>query len=288
MHPARPALALLALLCLGWHGMSQANDEVPLLFGVFPFLPPTQLETLFVPVAIDLSRTIRRPVQFRTRPSFAEFDDEVARQTYDLVFMQPFSYARLARQNGYESFVRSATPINAVFVTTEDSPVKTIDDLRGRVLATPPASAAVTLLGLQLLLENHLQPGKDIRLDNRNSHFSCIRRIRIGKAAACVTAKHPLGVFEQKSGIHLRTIAESETIPASTYAIHRRVDPVLRDKLAQRIIGWKDNEEGQKILKDFRHSYYIPSRDSDYDPVRNILDKLNRIMPHETRGERPE
>lgn len=278
------SIQMLFLLWLGCCGPVFSDEETPLEFGVFPFLPPAQLEDLFVPVAIDLSRAIGRPVQFRTRPSFAEFDEAIAQQTYDLVFVQPFSYARLAHQNGYTAIARNNTPINAIIITTENSPIRTINDLRGKVLATPPPSAAVTLLGIQLLMDNQLQPGKDIRLDNQGSHFSCIRRVRIGKADACVTAKHPLNVFESKSGTKLRIIAQSRTIPASTFAIHQRVKSGIRNKLEQRILGWPEREEGKYILEHLQHVGYIPSNDSDYDVVRDILDNIENTASAESRG----
>jgi len=272
----RSAQLIFITLCLGWLGVSYSEEDSPLQFGVFPFFPPAQLEDLFVPVAIDLSRAIGRPVQFRTRPSFAEFDEETAQQTYDLVYLQPFAYVRLGRQNGYETVARRATPLSAIFVTTEDSSIKKIGDLRGKILATPPASAAVSLLGLQLLMENQLQPGDDLKIDDRNSHFSCLRRIIIGKADACVTTNQPLVIFVKKSGAKLRVIAESKAIPATTFAIHRRVDPVLREKLVQRILGWKQNSEGKRILEKLHHTHYIPSHDSDYDLVREILDEIKK------------
>ncbi len=273
------SVQILFLLYLGWCAPVFSDEQTPLEFGVFPFLPPAQLEDLFVPVAIDLSRAIGRPVQFRTRPSFAEFDEEVAQQTYDLVYVQPFAYARLAHRNGYEAIARKKSLISAIFITTENSNIRTIGDLSGKVLATPPPSAAVTLLGVQLLLDNRLQPGKNIRLDNQGSHFSCIRRVMIGKADACVTAKQPLKVFERKSGTKLRVIAESRAIPASTFAIHRRVKPEVRDKLVERILGWRDQEEGKRILKNLHHTYHIPSHDQDYDVVRDILDEIKNTAP---------
>jgi len=272
----RSVQLIFITLCLVGHGISYSDDSSPLQFGVFPFFPPAQLEDLFVPVAIDLSRTIGRPVQFRTRPSFAEFDEETVQQTYDLIYMQPFAYARLGRQGGYETVARRATPLSAIFVTTEDSFIKKISDLRGKILATPPASAAVTLLGFQLLVESQLQPGGDVTLDDRNSHFSCLRRIMIGKADACVTTSQPLAIFQKKSGAQLRIIAESEAIPATTFAIHRRVAPALRDKLTKRILGWKQSDEGKRILEKLHHTHYIPSRDSDYDLVREILAEIKK------------
>lgn len=270
----RSAQLVFITFCLGWLGVSYSEEDPPLQFGVFPFFPPAQLEDLFVPVAIDLSRTIGRPVQFRTRPSFAEFDEETVQQTYDLVYLQPFAYARLGRQNGYETVARRATPLTAIFVTADDSSIKKIGDLRGKILATPPSSAAVTLMGLQLLMENQLQPGDDLKIDDRNSHFSCLRRIMIGKADACVTTNQPLVIFTKKSGAKLRVIAETRAIPATTFAIHRRVDPVVREKLVQRILGWKKDEEGRRILEKLHHTYYIPSHDSDYDVVREILAEI--------------
>lgn len=273
-HPTRSALLVIIILHLGWHTVLRADDNSPVLFGVFPFLSPAQLEHLFIPVAIDLSDTINRPVQFRTRPSFSDFDDELRKQTYDLVFIQPFEYARFARSTDYQAIARQAKPMRAIIVTTEDSEIKTIGDLRNKVLATPPPSAAVSLLGLRLLLNNNLQPDVDLRLDHQSSHFACMRRVLIGKAGACVTAGRPLNLFEEKSKIRFRVVAESETIPASTFAVHRRLDPALRDRLTQRITGWRNHPEGQRILEHLHQSYYIPSADSDYNPVREILRSL--------------
>ncbi len=269
-------LVAIFFLLPGWQAVVQASDKPPLLFGVFPFLPPAQLEDLYVPVAIDLSDTIDQPVQFRTRPSFSDFDNELAGETYDLVFIQPFSYARFSGDAGYITIARRGNPMRAVIVTTEDSPVKVIDDLQNGVLAAPPSSAAVSLLGIEMLLENNLQPGADPDMDYQNSHFACLRRVLIGKADACVTAGRPLSLFQEKSGIRFRTVAESRNIPASTFAVHRRIDPRLRDKIARRITGWHNHPEGRKILSILHQPYYEPSSDSDYDPVRKILEDMRK------------
>ncbi len=267
-----------AALCLP--GFAVCGDEpAPILFGVFPYLPTARLEQVYAPVAADLSEAVGREVQLRTRPSFSKFREELKRQTYDLIFIQPFDYVEIAEPHGYRSIALPKIPLKAVFVVREDSAVRELSQLRSQTLANPPIKAAVTLLGRLTLLENHLTPGKDIHLSYQNSHAACLRQVLIRKAAACVTAPAPLRIFQTQSGIKFRRLTTSQSIPGSTYAVHQRLPAQLAKALQAHISDWDNNPRGQKLLQSIKLPGFLASDDAKYNPVREILKQVEEV-PH--------
>lgn len=264
-------LLLIILIAAGNAVAATDRSEAPLLLGVFPYLPPARLERLYAPVAASLSQAIDRPIQLRTRPDFRSFSEEIKRQSYDLIFIQPFDYARLAAQHGYRALARPGKPLSAILVTRTESAIHSLDDLRGKPVATPPTRAAVSILGLKMLIGHGLKPGDDVRLIPRKSHLACIHMALTGKASACVTAPSPLSVFTGDSGIQFRVIATSNPVPASTFALHHRIAPSTREALLSQILNWDKHASGRKILNTLHHSPFIASHDEDYDPVRRIL-----------------
>jgi len=248
-----------------------ADNKQPLLFGVFPYLPPARLEQAYAPVAADLSEATGRQVQLRTRPTFLQFRKELENETYDLIFIQPFAYVETAAPHGYRSIARPARPLTALFVTHTDSPIKTIEDLRNETVAAPPIKAAVSLLGQQTLLDHQLIPGKSVHLTYQNSHAACLRQVLIHKAVACITADSPLALFQAQSAVNFRIVANSRPVPGTAYAVHTRVPKQIRDTLQKRITHWASTTRGQSLLDSVKMPGFVSSVDEDYDPVRTIL-----------------
>ena len=264
-------LRLLLAAAVTGAGACLADDTRPLIFGVFPYLPAAQLEKLYAPVAADLSSATGHEVQLRTRPSFSQFREELERQHYDLIFIQPIAYAQVASRNGYRAIARPEQALKAVFVARTDSEIQNLDDLRGSTLALPPRQAAVTVLARQTLAAQGLIPGTDLRLTYQNNHAACLRTVLIRKASACVTAPPPLQIFSQRTGVQFRTLAYSEPIPGSTYAVHDRLPPELRSAIAERIVSWRNTETGKTLLRSLKFSAFVDSSDEDYRGVRDIL-----------------
>jgi len=253
-----------------------ADNARPILFGVFPYLPPARLEQLYAPVAADLSEAIDHPVQLRTRPTFLQFRKELENETYDLIFIQPFAYVETAFPHGYRSISHPSKPLTAEFVTRTDSPVTTLADLNNEVIAAPPIRAAVSLLGNQTLREQQLIPGKNIRIIYQNSHAACLRQVLIRKAVACITAESPLKIFQAQSGVNFRILASSQPIPGSVYAVHDRISDLMRSTLQKRINQWSNTTRGRRLLNGIKMPGFVSSADKDYDSVRRILEQSRK------------
>lgn len=265
------ALALVSMVVpIGSYAAEPAIEPAPppYLFGVFPHLAVARLEKIYAPIAADFGRALDRRVYFRTKPSFEKFMEELRKQTYDIVFLQPFDYV-WAHDSGYLPLARRGEPLTAQIMIAEDSPLHALKDLKGGVVALPPAEAAVSHLAKLALLDAGLDPHRDVSLQYTKSHDSCLQRLLIGAVDACVTAAGPARFFQARMKVSFHILARSQTIPHALIAVHSRVPENERERLRAAILSWPDSPEGRRLLAAGELTPFQLALDDDYDVVRN-------------------
>jgi phosphonate transport system substrate-binding protein len=240
------------------------------VLGVFPYLPPRDLEKVFAPMAADLGKAVHHHIVLRSSTTYSRFAKRLDQQEFDIAFIQPFDYIRMADRFGYLPLATRSEKLTAIVVTGVDSPIQSVADLRGKRMALPPRQAAVSRLMRAFLKEHGLVAGKDIRLSYHRSHVACMRQVLIREADVCGTAAPALRFFQHKMKVKLKTIASSRSIPHTLFAISPRVPKSDRDAIRKRIVGWAHSEAGRKLLARGRLSPFVPIRDSDYNVVRHL------------------
>jgi phosphonate transport system substrate-binding protein len=240
------------------------------VLGVFPHLPPRDIEEVYAPIARDLGDRLGKPVVLSSSTTFDRFSENLDRQMFDIVLVQPFDYVRIADRFGYRPLATRDEKLATVLVVSQDSPLKSFSDLRGKHLALPDDTAAVSLLAIAHLRKLKLVPGKDVTVTFHRSHISCMQQVVIGEADGCGSAAPSVRFFERKMNVRLKTIDHTREIPHALFAIHPRVPAGDREKIRSRILGWSGTEEGRTILSRGELKPFVAIRDADYNVVRDF------------------
>lgn len=238
--------------------------------GVFPFMPMSALVKYFNSVGMDLTHQLNKRIIAQTRPTFEQFSQEIEKETYDIIFIQPFDYP-VAYQHNYRPLVRRSEGLVAILVTSFDSNINTISDLAGKTLASPPQESAIANIIKKELLTTKSNELDSIKIIYTRNHFACIQTVLVGNADACSTTT-PVLYHWQNSGMKkekLRIIHTTEAIPHSLYMAHKRVPEQDQEKIRQAIITWNIRPEGKMILKQFTLDKFVEAKDSEYDVIRN-------------------
>jgi len=238
--------------------------------GVFPHLPPRDLEKVFSPLAGDLGEAVHRKIVLTSSTTFDKFSANLFEEKYDIAFVQPFDYVEAADKHGYLPLATRQEKLTAIIVTKFNSPIKTLTDLRGKKLALPPAGSAVSRLLHAYLSKHGLKPDRDVELVHYRTHFSCMQQVIIGEVAACGTAPPTRFYFQSKYKVELPVIASTRGIPHALWIIQKRVPAADRKIILDRILSWGKTEKGKRMLSDGRLAPYIPITDADYNIVRQI------------------
>lgn len=237
--------------------------------GIFPYLAPRQTVEFYGPVAASMEAALGHPVRLESVPTFKDFKHAMSRRTYDIALIQPFDYPDVVEKYGYLPLAQMSVPLVTQLFVRADSAYQKLEDLRGSVIAMPPAEAANARMTLRALYENNLIPGRDVEVRYFNSHDSCIQQVWIGNASACGTARPPVQVFEQRMHASLRPIFDTAPIPHILFVAHPRMPVDQRAELQKLIIGWSQTDAGQRMLKNLALPGFTAVRPAEYAVMRN-------------------
>jgi len=270
-HFVRQILLLAVLLSFMQPAVFAAdkNEQVYSL-GVFPHLPPRDLEKVFAPMAADLAGVLGARVELHSSTTFKKFAERLDNEEFDIAFIQPFDYIRAADKHGYLPLATRTEKLATIVVTSVDSPLNSIQDLRNKKVALPPRTAAVSQLLRGYLKSQGINPDRDIKLSHYRSHVSCMQQVLIGEAVACGTAAPARRFFQSKFNISLKVIAKSREIPHTLWVAHKRLPAEVRAKILARIVDWSNTREGQALLERGKLTPFVAVTDKDYDVVRKL------------------
>jgi len=268
-----PHFAFVALLI---YSADLHSSESAYKLGVFPYLPPVQLEDLFVPIAIDFSTALDHKVIFRTTSTFEKYMERVAAQTYDILLIQPFYYVEAADQYSYLPLARYNKPLSALVMVKKESSFQSLSHLKKGIIVTPPKTSAVSYLFAAMLKQADIDPSTDVTIRHVREHVSCQQQVIIGKADACITTLFRMGNSDSTFRKRLRILAKSPSIPHTLFAIHPRIPEAQRNTIKKRILNWPNTSSGKTIINSLGFGEFVPATDSEYAPVRHYL----KTIPH--------
>lgn len=275
--PRTPLVLLLLLMMAVVPELVSAGDSATeptqksYVFGVFPHIPLAELLKVYTPIAENFEKGLNKPVELATRPSYEQFVDELNREAYDIAFIQPFDYPTAHDIHHYVPIARRISPLTAIFIVRKESPIQKLEDLRGKTLAEPAPSAAVTYLSRKALQNAGFDLKKDIKVVTGKNHISCIQMLLIGRADACTTVRPALEQYsDPKVFARFRIIYETPPVPHTLFIAHSRLSEAEIQKLQEIIISWPYNAEGKAILSKGPLVPFVKALDSEYDVIRQF------------------
>jgi len=261
------AAVLLILVMLPVQAATQDQPSESYHLGIFPYMAHRQTVEFFGPVAANMENALNHSIKLETVQTFPEFGHELEKQHYDIALIQPFDYPKAVEKYGYLPLARLSVPLVSQIYVRDDSKYHDITDLRGSVIAMPPESAASSIMTIRALYDHNLFPGRDVEIRFFKSHDSCIQQVWAGNASACGTAKPPILVFEKRMQAKLRSVYDTPAIPHALFVVNPRVPDKQRDILQKLIIGWKNTQDGQKLLKNLGFPGFVKPNPSEYSKM---------------------
>jgi ABC-type phosphate/phosphonate transport system substrate-binding protein len=282
----RLGLVEVVLLCLAvlaapvqeaWATGSDGQNPPVYRFGVFPYVPALTIDRIFGPIAASFAAELGRPVHLKTRSSFEQFAEQLEEQAYDIIFVHPFFYVQAADRYDYLPLARLEGQLTAIVLVREERAWRSWSDLAGKIVATPPALAAVSELARLALLDAGVVPGVDTTLRHFQTKASCLQAVSMGTADACVLPTFVIPQLEAVGEVKLRAMAETPAINSLVFAIHRRVAGIDRTRLLALILSWPGNAQGRAILAAGHWPGFVAAHDADYAQVRNYEARMRML-----------
>ncbi|MBM3260117.1 MAG: phosphate/phosphite/phosphonate ABC transporter substrate-binding protein [Candidatus Sericytochromatia bacterium] len=258
------------------------------------FVPSDKFDEMFrkvAPLVADLSRRLGVRVVPFVATDYTGVVEAMANRKLDAAFLAPLAYVFAEQKARVRLMLKAVRNGRQVFysaiIVRKESPIRKLDDLRGRTFAFgDPLSVAGTIFPSALLRTNGIDPDSDLRRLPGGGHDATVLAVLHGKAeAGAVFCNDPQGkegawtVFLKKPEERqaFRTIAVSKAIPNDVFCVRPDLTPGLAKRLKSAFLDMGRTPEGRRRFKEiYNIDAFVEARPSDYDSVREALAGMNR------------
>lgn len=253
-------------------GISSARE---LVFSTHPFANPATIYRTFQPLIDYLGHTLGAEISIKIAPSYLAHIVMVGSGKADIAFVGPSPYVRIKDKfGGIELLARLRMKDDigdkVVIVCLDSSPVKSIADLSGKTFAFGDHQSFGSHYLPRWLLDTSGVPMKELMAyDFVKSHDNVILSVLHGDFAAGGVR---LDVFGKYADRPLRILAGPFLTPPHALVCRTDLEPVLKDKLRQSLLGLTDPEVLKRI--DTAMLRFAPVTDQDFEQARTVIDYI--------------
>lgn len=261
-----------------------AATAVPadLVLGVHPFKPATQLTEAFTPLANYLADKMGEPVSLRIAPDYEGHIDAAGRGELDIAYMGPVPYVKLVQKYGPQLLlVRQAIGGNPVFhakiFVRADSPIRAPAELRGKRFAFgDPHSTMSHLVPRYMLWQAGVSVNQLASYKFVGDHVNVALGVLAGDYDAGAVKEDVYFSYESRG---LRAIATSDPVSDHLFVASRTMPDARRRRLRDVLLRADRDPRGAAALQAMTPGVkvLVPVRDSDYDPLRTVLKKMQEL-----------
>lgn len=249
-------------------GLAGAQAPKTLNFGVVPQQAASELAETWSPVLAWLSRHTGINLRFATAPDIPTFEQRLAKEEYDLAYMNPYHFVVFNEVPGYQALARAKDQrLQGLMVVRKNSSIKNLKDLNGQTLVFPaPAAFAASIL-----------PRAELRRQGINftprfvsSHDSVYLAVEKDLFAAGGGINRTWELLEADVAQSLRILWKTPSFTAHAIASHPRVTSEQRATLLKAMAAMTEDPEGLKLLKTIGFKGFESAANADWNDVRAL------------------
>jgi phosphonate transport system substrate-binding protein len=257
------------------------NDTpvTPLEVGIVPYMSARVLISSYEPMRLYLEQALNRPVKIYTATGFKQFFLNAKHGDYDLVITASHFARILQKDYQYTPLVRFASVGKASIVTALNSPVKTLQDLRGQVIAVPDMLSLSTIVALSYLREIGMRPDIDYQLLEVPSFVSAILSVQKGGAVAAVSATGILTQMPREMGESVKTVLDTGEFLRNIFLINPHLDKKYADLIKHLLLKFgNETNEGKQFLTITSAGAIVPVTAKDMKSLDLYIAETKRLL----------
>jgi len=289
--------ALTLFLNTGTASAAQNNDtqikqQQVLKLGVFPRRNANSTYKMFKPLADYLAKSLGREVKLVTTKNFAQFQQAVQNQDFDVVHFNQLHYIESADADGYHVIVMNEeygdTTMASAIAVRKDSNINKIEDLRGKKILFGGDKTAIIayVINTYYLRQAGLQNGDYEELFAKNPPNATIAMYRKRVDAAGIGDIGLRIPLLQQNGVdvsNIKLFITSPRLPHLPWAVKKSLAKELQVKIQKLLVQLDQSEEGRALLHKAQLTGLRVASDKDYNDIRKIVIDYRKLIKVETK-----
>jgi len=254
--------------------MSQAfgAEDRPLKFGSVAMDVPSVMHKRLTPLTQYLSKVLGRPVSLKLAKDMTSAIKDVSDTSVDLAYLTPVAYIKSHKMGKTQIISKMKTKnkvsFKLVIVVKEGSPIKTMEDLKGKKFGFGDRAA---LLQRAVVVEAGMPLDKLGSYEFLSHYDNIVRAVLYGDVDAGILKDTMAYKWEGKG---IRILYSSPELPPYNIAASSHLSKSDIKKLKQAFLDLDiNNPEHRKVIKalDKKYDGFANADDKDYDVVRKLI-----------------
>jgi phosphonate transport system substrate-binding protein len=219
--------------------------------------------------------------------TFDEHMKMVGQGAIDISFSNSVAYVKMAHRYGAWAFARiieeHGKPMfrGHIICRSDNASIRTLEDCKGkRWIAVDPTSAGGYIFGLGHFFDHGIMKEEFAEIafapGPGGKSEKVVLAVYAGRYDIGTVREGTLTVVADKIDVsEIRIIASTPYYPGWVYAARKNLDPALVEKIRNALLRLdRQNPEHQPMLRAAHISGAIASADEDFEPVRELLRKV--------------
>ncbi|MBU0676046.1 MAG: phosphate/phosphite/phosphonate ABC transporter substrate-binding protein [Proteobacteria bacterium] len=259
-----------------------AQDTI--LIGLIPEMNIFKQKKRFQQLGDYLSQKTGVKVEFTILSRYGNIIESFTTEKMDGAFFGSFTGALAIQKLGVIPLARpvnldGSSTYHGFLIVRKDSGIKTVEDMRGKRMAFVEKATTAGYIFPRAYFKEHgvsVDEGFFSETFFTGSHDSAIMAVLDHKADVGA-AKHSIYNRLQRENPRidqeLLILADSPKVPSNGLCVRPDLDPDLREKFKQALLGLETDPAGKSVLDDFGALRFIETTAGDYQPVFEMAEK---------------
>lgn len=235
--------------------------------GFFPLVSTVALFKRFSPLKNYLAERMGREITLETAKDFPTFVQRTAERRYDILVTAPHFAVRAVDSGEYRIVASSTKDVQVLLVVREDSPLAEPGLLAGKTVATPPATALMTMIGKDYMKQQGLGGEHLPRYRAFKSHNAANQAVVSGEVDAAIASSNIVYKSIDR-GMPLRVVGRGLKLPNMATLVATDLPPEVAEDLLRVVQGMGKDPVGRHVLKVIGLPEYKAAAAADYEVVR--------------------
>lgn len=268
--------------------ISQVAEEKipdgPVRIAFVPSVEAGEIQLQLTEFDTKLSELLGHPVKSDVVLSYTACIEQMAAGHFEGAMLPTLAYVFAHERYGVRvvlKAVRNGSPTyRGEIIALAESPIQSIMDLKDRTMAFVEASSASGFLYPKtLLLSSGINPDTDLKevtfVGSHNAVVEAVLQGRVDAGACYDDARTRFLETEPDIMEKTRVVAYTAAIPSDTFSLREDCTGPFYDRLVNALVQLSSEGKESVLFRIYQIEGLVPAVDSDYDPVRQMVQTLN-------------
>lgn len=241
-------LACLVMATSNTHAacLGEQNTTKVYSFDVVPQLTAAKIYTTWSPLLQRVGQEAGLCFELRVSATIPEFEQKLLKGEPEFVFLNPYHAVLANQKKKYQPLLADSEDLlTGILVVRADSPIKSLDELRGKNISFPaPNAFAASLLIRAELAKKKIDINPVFVKTHSNVYRSVIGKDAIAGGGVNNTLDNEAPELRQQ----LRVLYETSAYTPHPVATHPSVPAAVRERFLKAMLKLTQDEEGRKLL----------------------------------------